>query len=116
MRAVIACMSLLGLFLAGSVCAADTDSRIVSVMFDPTNLISGGPVNVTVVTTPDIVNVEAMVGPHRMTIPEVESGRYYASATVPHFPRFIRGLFRVRFFGRTATGETVGLDTTVRLN
>ena len=116
MRALIVCMSLLVLFVAGSVSAADPDSRIVSVTIDPTSLVSGGPVSVTVETTPDVVNVEAAVGPHRITIPEVESGMYYGSATVPRFPRFIRGRFHIRFFGKTAAGETVAADTTVRLN
>jgi hypothetical protein len=113
---LIACASLLGLFLAGPLSAADMESHIVSITIDPTDLVSGGPVDVSVATTPDIVSVEALVGPRRITIPEVESGMYHGTATVPRFPRFIHGHFKVRFFGRTAGGETVGADTTVQLN
>jgi len=116
MRALIACTSLLVLSLAGSVSAADPESRIVSITINPANLVSGGSVSVTVETTPDIVNLEVAAGPHRLTIPQVEPGVYYCSAAVPHFPRFIHGRFNVRFFGKTAAGETVGADTTVRLN
>ena len=116
MRALIACTSLLVLFLAGSVSAADPESRIVSITIDPANLVSGGAFSVTIETTPDIVNLEVAAGPHRVTIPQVEPGMYYGSATVPRFPRFIHGRFNVHFFGKTAAGETVGADTTVRLN
>lgn len=106
----------LALSITASASGADTESRIVSITVNPTSLVSGGPVSVSVATTSDIVSVEAVVGPHRVTIPEIGSGEYYGSATVPHLPRFIRGLFRVRFFGKTAAGETVVADTTVQLN
>jgi hypothetical protein len=115
-RALIAAMTVLALVGGGRVSAADPDARIVSVAIDPTDLVSGGPFSVTVATTPDIVNVEATIGPHRMTIPEVQSGMYYSNGTVPRFPRFIRGSFHVRFVGKTAAGETVAADTTVRVN
>jgi hypothetical protein len=116
LRALVVCFSLLILFVAGSVSTAETTSRIVSITIDPTSLVSGGPISVTVATTADIVGVEAAIGPHRVTIPQVESGMYYSAATVPRFPRFIRGRFHVRFFGKTITGETVDADTTVQLN
>jgi len=116
MRALIACASLLVLVNVGSISAADPESRIVSITIDPTPLVSGGPVSVFVETTPDIVSVEAAVGPHHVTIPEVESGMYYGSSTIPRLPRFIRGNFHVRFLGKTAAGTIVAADTTIRLN
>lgn len=116
MRAFIACAFALALMFTGAASGADTQSGIVAVVIDPVDLVSGGPVSVSIETTPDVVSVVALAGPHRVPIPEIIPGWYYGTATVPRFPRFFRGRFRVHFIGKTASGATVGADTMVRLN
>lgn len=115
-RAVSTTVCVLVLLAAGAASAQDDAARIVSITWDPPALISGGAVSVTVQTTPDVVSLEAVAASRHIPIPQVEPGKYVGTGQVPHFPRFIRGHFHVRFIGKTASGETVATDSTIQLN
>ena len=116
MRTTALCAGLLILLSVPCVSAAGSETRIISAVIDPHDLVSGGPVSATIETTPDVVTVEAIAGPRHIEIPQVEPGHYYGAGTIPHLPHFIHGHFKVRFIGHTAQGETCVAETTIKLN
>jgi hypothetical protein len=90
--------------------------QIVSAAIDPKPVHPGDAVEATVLTTPDIVSVEAQVVHLRFAIPQLEPGKFRQRGHVPKIARFFHGTYHVTFVGRCSNGRTVEKLEEVVLN
>jgi hypothetical protein len=90
--------------------------QIVSAAIDPEPLHAGDPVEATVLTTPDIVSVEAHVVHLKFAIPQLEPGKFRQIGHVPKIARFFHGTYHVTFVGRCSDGRTAERSEEIVLN
>jgi hypothetical protein len=89
---------------------------IVSAAIDPVPIHAGDAVEAIVLTTPDVVSVEAHVAHFRFAIPQLEPGKFRQTGQVPKIARFFRGTYHVTFVGRCNDGRTAEKGEEVILN
>jgi hypothetical protein len=113
----------LAVVLAGTASAQVDDSpqavqspRIVSTAIDPMPVHPGDTVDATVLTTPDVVSVEAYVAHVTIAIARVEPGTFRQTARVPKIARFFHGTYDVTFVARRSDGRTVETHEDVVVN
>jgi hypothetical protein len=90
--------------------------QIVSAAIDPDPIHPGDAVEATVLTTPDIVSVEAHVVHLKFAIPQLEPGKFRQTGHVPKIARFFHGTYHVTFVGRCSDGRTVERNEEIVLN
>ena len=96
--------------------ADDASPQIMYVAISPDHLASGVHVEVLVLSTPDVVELHAVVGPRHFLIPMVGAGCFATQADIPRIPWFVHGHFPVRFVGRTTTGIEVAAGSSITVN
>ena len=90
--------------------------KIVSAAIDPAPLHPGDTVQATVLTTLDVVSLEAHVGLLTFAIPQIEPGKFRQTAHVPKMARFFHGTYHVTFVGHCQDGRTAEMREDVVLN
>lgn len=90
--------------------------KIVSAAIDPAPVHPGDTVEATVLTTLDVVSLEAHVGALRFAIPQTEPGKFRQTGHVPKIARFFHGTYHVTFVGRCQDGRTTEMREDVVLN
>jgi hypothetical protein len=90
--------------------------QIVSAAIDPRPVHPGDAVEAIVLTTPDIVSVEAHVAHFKFAIPQFEPGKFRQSGRVPKIARFFHGTYHVTFVGRCSDGRTAETREDIVLN
>jgi hypothetical protein len=91
-------------------------TQIVSAAIDPTPIHPGDTVVAIVVTTLDIVSLEAHVGVLKFAIPQIEPGKFRQTGHVPKIARFFHGTYHITFVGRCQDGRTAEMREDVVLN
>jgi hypothetical protein len=90
--------------------------QIVWAAIDPKPVHPGDVVEATVLTTPDIVAVEARVAHFTFAIPQLEPGKFRQAGRVPKIARFFHGTYHVTFVGRCSDGRTAETREDLVLN
>jgi hypothetical protein len=89
---------------------------IVSAAIAPAPIHPGGDVEAIVLTTPDIVSMEAHVAHFTFTIPPLEPGKFRQTGHIPKLARFFHGTYHVTFVGHCSDGRTAETSEDIILN
>jgi hypothetical protein len=122
-----AAFSLAAMFGPGSQAAAQTvygytftpppatgSPRILSVELNSDALHAGGPIDIRVTTTPDVVRVVTGSGKRQGTLSRLRSGVFASDATLPHVGGLLTVHVKLHFEATTASGKTTTVDVPVR--
>jgi hypothetical protein len=92
---------------------AQGSPQILKVELNSAHLRAGGPIDIRVTTTPDVVKVVTGNGKRQGALTMVSPGIFTSTATLPHVGGFATIRIKLHFQATTATGTSVSLDVPV---
>jgi hypothetical protein len=87
--------------------------RIISVELNSDRLRAGGPIDIRVTTTPDVVRVVTGSGRRQGTLSRIRSGVFTSDSTLPHVGGLLSVGIKLHFVASTAAGKTISIDVPV---
>jgi hypothetical protein len=87
--------------------------QILKVELNSNHLRAGGPIDIRVTTTPDVVKVVTGNGKRQGTLTMSAPGIFTSSSTLPHVGGFATIRIKLHFQATSAAGTSVSLDVPV---
>jgi hypothetical protein len=93
--------------------SATGSPRIISVELNSDKLRAGGPIDIRVTTTPDVVRVVTGSGKRQGTLSRIRSGVFTSDSTLPHVGGLLSVGIKLHFEATTAGGKATSVDVPV---
>jgi hypothetical protein len=93
--------------------SASGSPRIISVELNSDKLRAGGPIDIRVTTTPDVVRVVTGSGKRQGTLSRIRSGVFASESTLPHVGGLLSLGIKLHFEATTASGKATSVDVPV---